>query len=121
MREAELLEKVRALAKTLNVAVYHTHRSDRSEPGFPDLCLVGERVMFRELKSATGKATAAQVWWLQILAESGVDAGLWRPEDWPERILAEMHALGRCPIPPPQPSQAELRRKLSRRQRPLTR
>ena len=43
------------LARTLGWRVYHTYDSRRSQPGFPDLVLVRERILFLELKSETGK------------------------------------------------------------------
>jgi hypothetical protein len=114
MTEDQLLQLVRQACKALGVTCYHTHRSDRSEPGFPDLTLVGEHLAFRELKSAKGKTTRMQDYWLAILGEAGVDAAVWRPADWPDRILAELRALGRC-SPAPGPTPAELRKTLHRR------
>lgn len=82
MTEDQLLQAVRDLAKISGWETYHTHRSDRSEPGFPDLVLVRPPlVLFRELKSDTGSLTAAQVQWLHQLQASGQDVGVWRPSD----------------------------------------
>jgi hypothetical protein len=54
--EATLLAKVMAEARRLGYLVYHTHDSRRSAPGFPDLVLCnGQRLLFVELKSRTGK------------------------------------------------------------------
>lgn len=50
--------------------------------GWPDLVLVRERVLFRELKSARGKVDADQQAWLDRLAAAGQDVGVWRPKDW---------------------------------------
>lgn len=120
MLENEFLADIRKTAKLFGVTVYHTHRSDRSEPGFPDLTLVGSRgVLFRELKTEKGKLSAHQVYWLQILTDAGADAGVWRPSDFPTRVCAELKALGRA-APPPPPTQAQLRRKLARRKAPAT-
>jgi hypothetical protein len=60
---------------------YHTFDSRRSASGFPDLVLVRERVVFAELKSETGKLSAAQVAWLEALEAAGAEAYLWRPSD----------------------------------------
>jgi hypothetical protein len=80
MSEGELDRGVRHIASDLGVLVYHTFDSRRSEPGFPDLVLVGSRgVMYRELKRETGKLTAAQKTWLAALRKAGQDAGTWRP------------------------------------------
>lgn len=53
--------------------------------GWPDLVLVhlgGGWLLARELKTARGKLSAAQEDWLAALEAVGVDAGVWRPEDW---------------------------------------
>lgn len=83
MTEAQLLNLVRSLASLLGWRGYHTHRSDRSEPGFPDLVLVrGDRVVWRELKTSTGRMRPAQQQWLDDLVAAGQDAMVWRPADW---------------------------------------
>ena len=86
-REAEerFLARVRSLAKANGWLCYHTHRSDRSEAGFPDLCMTnGARLLFAELKSTTGKLTAAQAVWLDLLRHTEhCEVFCWRPTDWP--------------------------------------
>lgn len=53
--------------------------------GFPDLVLVhDEHVLFRELKTAKGRVSVAQMHWLDALELAGADVGVWRPGDWPE-------------------------------------
>lgn len=75
MTEAQLLAAIlgtpRApgLADTLGWMGYHTHRSDRSPAGFPDLTLVhpgAGRLIFAELKrqSPRAKPTPEQVAWI---------------------------------------------------------
>lgn len=54
--------------------------------GFPDLVLVHDRrrmVLFRELKTATGRVTAAQKAWHEALELAGANVAVWRPKDWP--------------------------------------
>lgn len=100
------------------VAAYHTHDSRRSNPGWPDVVLVGARgAIFRELKTAKGKTTPMQDYWLEALVEAGQDAAVWRPADWPDRIVAEIKALGRVTVPTPQMSQAEALKRVARRGR----
>jgi hypothetical protein len=89
MTEAQLLANVRELAGVLGWLTYHTHRSDRSEAGFPDLVLVRRgRVIFAELKDATRKVTGDQQLWLDRLgdvehvAAAAVTVHVWRPADW---------------------------------------
>ena len=81
MTEKQLQDHILALAKSLGWLVYHTHDSRRSEPGFPDLVLVRGRTMFRELKTMSGLLSRPQQVWVDRLASSGVDAGVWRPID----------------------------------------
>jgi len=80
MTEAELLTQVRQAAKVLGLLCYHTYSSRRSEPGFPDLVIVGRRgVLIRELKTERGTVTSAQSVWLNALDDAGIDADVWRP------------------------------------------
>lgn len=64
---------------------YHTHDSRRSTKGFPDLVLVhpSRGLVFAELKTTTGKVTPEQLTWINELRETGAEAHLWRPADWP--------------------------------------
>lgn len=80
MSEKQFQEHVIALAHRLGWLVYHTYSSQRSAPGFPDLVLVRERTLFRELKSATGVVSPQQKVWLQALRTGGADAEVWKPE-----------------------------------------
>ena len=68
---------------------YHTYRSKRSVPGFPDLVLVRERIIFAELKREGGEATPQQQEWLDAIAYADGTAYLWQPSDWNE-ILREL-------------------------------
>ncbi len=62
---------------------FHSWISLRSAPGFPDLvCLRGGEMIVAELKSLTGKTTAAQEQWLfSFRAVPGATVKLWRPDD----------------------------------------
>lgn len=83
MKEAQLQELVRRAAITAGWLYYHTHDSRRSDPGFPDVVMVRSgRALFRELKTQTGKLSAAQEEWGRKLIESGCDFAVWRPVDW---------------------------------------
>ena len=50
--------------------------------GFPDLVLVRERVIFAELKTDFGELRPEQIEWLVALNHAGVEAYLWRPDNW---------------------------------------
>lgn len=102
-REEDLFEAVRELCKILGLLLYHTHDSRRSYPGFPDVVIVGPGgVLFRELKSATGRVTKDQMVWLAALQSHGFDVGIWRPADMANgRISRELQAICRRPRPGP--------------------
>jgi hypothetical protein len=69
------------LARQLGWTVYHTYDSRRSQPGFPDLVLVRDRVLYVELKREQGRLTDAQAGWLDKLRAAGAEAYCWRPRD----------------------------------------
>ena len=73
--------------KQLGWFAYHTYNSFRSTPGFPDLVLVRERVIFAELKMPKGKVTAAQQVWRERLETAAAEYYLWRPEDWDQILI----------------------------------
>lgn len=79
MSEKQFQANIIALAKKSGWTVYHTYDSRRSEPGFPDLVLVRETVLFREVKTNAGRLTAAQQAWGRKLAAAGADYAVWRP------------------------------------------
>jgi hypothetical protein len=61
--------------------------------GFPDIVMVrGERIIFAELKSDTGKISADQEAWLEALGQA-VEAYVWRPRDW-DAVVAALSASG---------------------------
>lgn len=95
MAEKELQAAVNDLATRFDWLTYHTNRSDRSEPGFPDLNMVrGPRLIYAELKTGTGKLSAPQMVWLTKLALSGrCEVYLWRPEHLPilGTLLSKKH------------------------------
>lgn len=100
MTERQLLDGILdtprnpGLALALGWRGYHTHRSQHSPAGFPDLTLVrGGRLIFAELKTERGKTTDEQDAWLEDLGaveletydtdplEAAVRVFLWRPSD----------------------------------------
>ncbi len=93
MTERELQELIREACRWHGVLVNHPYDSRRSEAGYPDLTIVGKSVLFRELKSDRGRLTTAQDTWLRRLAAAGLDADVWRPVDWSDRILSELGAI----------------------------
>lgn len=85
--EKDLDACVRDLARLGGWRIYHTFDSRRSSAGFPDLVLLRPpRLVFVELKSDRGRVSDEQSAWLDDLEQCGVEAYIWRPDDWPERI-----------------------------------
>lgn len=83
MTEKQLQGQIREVAKRLQMYHYHTARSDRSEPGFPDSLLVaptGGTLWCLEAKIDTAHPTLAQQRWLDALSRvERVVAGVVRP------------------------------------------
>lgn len=90
MSESEFQSQVLGIAKRYGWLVYHVYNSKRgrvSSKGFPDLVLAHEkqgRVVFAELKDATGKLSPQQVVWLRVLDACRVETVVWRPSDLPD-------------------------------------
>ena len=86
MRERDWQAMVTAAAQHLGYLAYHTHDARRSQPGYPDLCLVrGERLVFLELKTEKGRVRPEQQVWLDALSQvPGVVAMVARPSQWEE-------------------------------------
>jgi hypothetical protein len=94
MPEAVLQEEVRVSCKGLGLLMYHTHRSQHSPAGFLDCVIVGQRVLYRELKREGKNPTISQQEWLDRLTAAGQDADVWRPTDWfSGRIVAELQDI----------------------------
>ncbi len=90
--EAGFQAKVIKLAKLCKWASYHTYRSDKSVPGFPDLILVrGSRLVVVELKVGRNKPTTEQAAWLELFRGVCEEVFVWYPSDWPmiEKTLAK--------------------------------
>jgi hypothetical protein len=96
-KEAPWQKNVETTFKQQDWLVYHTWRSERSEPGFPDLVMVlpGVSVVYAELKTETGVLTDEQEKWLLALAWTGETVFLWRPSDGDEirDVIHDCHVL----------------------------
>jgi len=57
-------------------------KQPRNTPGFPDLLLVRDRVLFRELKVKGRRLTAEQNQWRDLLLAAGANWDVWSPDDW---------------------------------------
>lgn len=88
MNENEWQAKVVEFARWNGWHVFHPYYSRRSEPGWPDLSMIRDgHLVFAELKTRTGRVTAAQHRVLSLLDEcADVEVYLWRPMDWPDVV-----------------------------------
>jgi VRR-NUC domain-containing protein len=50
--------------------------------GWPDLVLVRDRILFREVKGDTDTLKPEQRQWQSALKIAGADVDVWSPEDW---------------------------------------
>ena len=93
INEKAFQAKVIELARTMGWTVAHFSDSrrqvkpgvfvgDKDAAGFPDLVLVRERVLFRELKAEKGRLSDKQAQWIADLEHAGADVKVWRPSDW---------------------------------------
>jgi hypothetical protein len=81
LTEKEWQRQVVELARLCGYLVYHTHLSKNSQPGFPDLTCVRDRVVFLELKTEMGKLSEAQAGWIDALTKAGALVMVARPSD----------------------------------------
>ena len=96
--EAQFQKAVVEFAERHGWKVAHTpdqRRSPASMVGYPDLVLYppeGRQVpiLFRELKTPTGRLNLKQRLWGRYLRSLDADWGVWRPDHWPQirRILS---------------------------------
>jgi hypothetical protein len=104
MTEADLLAAVIDLAHLYGLRTAHfrpawTEKGWRTAvsgdgKGWPDLVILGTRLIVRELKTETGRVPPAQQQWLAALAVAGIDAAVWRPQHWLDgTIRAELEGL----------------------------
>lgn len=96
--EADLQREVLNLCKMYGLLAYHTHDSRRSQPGYPDLTIVGPGgVLFVELKNATRQLEPEQEQWRDALQAAGQQWRLWRPVDFFSRAIPTELSMLRRP------------------------
>ena len=92
--EAKLDEAVRDLIKLHGLYGYHTYDSRRSEKGWPDWVIIGDRIIYRELKGTAGNLTSEQKRVRYLIQAAGGDWDVWRPVDLASgRIASELRDL----------------------------
>lgn len=86
--EKSFQAQVVKLAELFGWRVYHPFDSRRSVAGYPDLTLVrGNRAVWIELKTETGRVKFQQREWLAALAAvEHTSAHLFRPSDWDQLV-----------------------------------
>lgn len=94
MPEAALQKAVTDLCKLLGIWWYHVGDSRRDRAGWPDLALIGRRLIYRELKTDSGTLRIEQAEVGARMRRAGVDWAVWRPADLRSgKILAELEAI----------------------------
>ena len=76
MSHGDLDSRLAKLCRLLDLKHYHTHRSDKSNPGFPDWVIAGEialqdRVVYAELKTDDDRVKDDQAKWIDALRRAG--------------------------------------------------
>ena len=92
MTERELQDWIVGVARLLGWRIAHfrpawTEKGWRTAgsydaQGWPDLCLVRERIVFAEVKLERGRLSAEQDAWLDALRDAGAEVYIWRTSDW---------------------------------------
>lgn len=92
--EKSLQATITQLCDLLGIDWYHTYDARRSNRGWPDLAMVGQKFIVRELKTDRGELSDDQVRWGKRLQAAGVDWAVWRPADlWSGRIEHELKGI----------------------------
>jgi hypothetical protein len=90
MTEKELQSAIKTAALHLGYLCYHTHYSIGSDPGFPDLHVIGHgRQFVFEFKGPRGKVSPAQERWIAAYRAVGVDARIVWPADY-DAVMQEL-------------------------------
>jgi hypothetical protein len=90
--EAAFQQRITDLCDWLHLRYWHDTDSRRNEAGFPDLVILGNGVVWAELKAERGRVSPEQQAWHDDLKRAGAEVYVWRPADWPF-ISDRLHAL----------------------------
>ena len=102
MTEAHLQREVRRLVALYGLFEFHVPNSKGCRPGWPDLVIVGTRMIFRELKKAYENPSASQRDVGYKLQAAGADWSIWRPLDLESGLIArELEAIRPPWVVPP--------------------
>lgn len=94
--EKQWLQQVSTLARSRGYLVYHTHNSQKSASGWPDLALAkaDSPLYLVELKTNHGAFRGHQRLWIDTLRQTtGLVVEVWRPEQWDQvvQVLTGSH------------------------------
>ena len=90
---------VREILKELGLWGFHPLISIGSRKGWPDWTIIGKWIMYRELKTETGKLRPDQELVRDLILAAGGDWALWRPSDYLSgRIARELTAISRLRV-----------------------
>lgn len=92
LTEAAFQQRVTDLCDWLQIRWFHDTDSRRNRAGFPDLVLVGNRVLYAELKVGRNRLTLEQAEWINALRNAGQEAVVWWPQQW-DSVEAKLRAL----------------------------
>jgi hypothetical protein len=93
MTESELMMLIQAQCDALGLYRYHVRDSRQaSTRGWPDLVIIGARVLFRECKSDVGHVTPEQRKLGHLLTAAYQDWQVWRPWHWRHGVIQEQLA-----------------------------
>ena len=84
--EADAQAAILDIARLQHWLTYHTHDSRGSDPGFPDLVLVRERIVHVEMKRQGETPRPTQIDWLDRLARAGGEVYVWTIEDLDDAV-----------------------------------
>jgi hypothetical protein len=95
--ERDFQRSVTDLCDWLHLDWWHPLNSRGMRPGWPDLVIVGNRILYRELKTESGVISAEQRHVGHQLGNAGADWAIWRPRDLRNGVIErQLHEL----IPP---------------------
>lgn len=101
MTERQLQAAIEALCRQLGLMYYHTHRSQHSPPGWPDIVIVapGRGALVWELKREGQQPTPAQQIWLAALESVGWSTAVIRPSDLLDgTVVTALQRLAHAPL-----------------------
>jgi len=88
MTEDQLQEHIRTLCAGLGLAAQHIHDPRRCWlPGWPDLTVFGNRILFRELKTEHNSLSPDQRRVGSLITRAGGNWAVWRPRDWTGGVI----------------------------------